>query len=124
MKRKRSRYAQKDEVIGEAGALSLDMCTQGFGKVGACGVNDSTFANNHVPDKAGAVILSSDDTGSPYVEFHRCLMVNNSAGRYVMYDERGEGGAFSVAQRTTLVLVDTIVQGNYAGKKASVLCCC
>lgn len=92
------------------------MCYRGFEGVGPCGVNDSTFFGNTVAREGGSVQLG-DGSGHSHVEFTRCSMRSNSAGKYVNNDPQGDGGAISVGSDVTLVLVDSSVQDNYAGSK-------
>lgn len=87
--------------------------------MGPCSVNDSTFYGNTVAREGGAVQLGAGESET-YVEMHRCSMRNNTAGAYVLDDPHGDGGAISVGSNTTLLLVETLMEYNYAGNKVAV----
>lgn len=93
------------------------MCTLSFDGLSACGANDTTFINNNVARKGGAVVIGSGDGGTSRVEMHGCTFDNSTTGSAIEDDPQGEGGAISVAQGTTLVLDDCLLINNFSGKK-------
>lgn len=81
-------------------------------------MRDTAFFHNSVAKKGGAVVISSGDYNDrPEAEFHRCVMVNNTAGDELPEDPQGEAGAIEVGARATLVLADCVFESNWAGKK-------
>ncbi|CAN0008375.1 unnamed protein product, partial [Scytosiphon promiscuus] len=108
---------EDEDEIGEGGALSLTVCTESFDGLSACGANDTVFAENG----GGAVVIGSGKAPS-HVELHRCTVLDSTTGwKEIEDDPQGEGGAFSVAQTTTLVLADCLLANNFAGKKGGVI---
>lgn len=83
-------------------------------------MNDTAFANGHAGNKGGAVSLSGGDD-SWTVEFHRCSVENSDVGFAFKDDQQGEGGAFSVGERVTLLLSDCLVKNNSCGNKVRVV---
>lgn len=81
-------------------------------------MNDTTFRNNRVAKKGGAVAIGSGD-GRSDVEFHRCTVDNSSTGKDIKDDPQGEGGGFSVGGGVTLLLSDCVVKNNHCGKKVA-----
>lgn len=57
------------------------------------------------------------------MEFHGCTVDNSTTGEAIEDDPQGEGGAFSVATGTTLVLADCVLRNNYCGKKVRLFLC-
>lgn len=106
-----------EEPIGEGAGLSFTVCSLSFDGLSACGANDTILVNNNVARKGGAVVIGSGDGGASRVELHRCTVDNSTTGSAIEDDPQGEGGAFSVAQGTTLVLDDCLLINNCAGKK-------
>lgn len=56
------------------------------------------------------------------IDFHRCTVNSSSAGYGIEDDPQGEGGAFSVGEKITLLLADCIFESNSCGKKVGSLC--
>lgn len=110
-----------EEEIGEGGAISIDGCTRSFDELAACGVNDTTFLNNRVARKGGAVAIASGSAKS-YVEFQRCTVDSSTTGYKIEDDPQGEGGAFAMGTMSTLLLVGCTISKNYCGKKVARLC--
>lgn len=105
-----------EEEIGEGGAISLDGCTRSFDGLAACGVNYTSFVNNHVARKGGAVAIAGETYFSD-VEFHGCMMENSTTGIDLKVDPQGEGGVFFVDKNTSLLLADCLITDSYSGKK-------
>lgn len=100
---------------GRGADLSFSGCTSSFDGLAACGANDTFFVNSHVGSKGGAVAI--EDEGSSYIEFHRCVVKNCSAGAPIEEEPHGQGGAFYVGRGATLALVDCNITDNRSGKK-------
>lgn len=105
--------------VGEGGALSVSTCDVPYHGLGGCSVNETFFVHNHVGRKGGAVVVSTGQFAS-HVEFHNCTMVNNSAGIYIQDDPQGEGGVFSLARGTRLLLSESVFKDNYSGSKVCI----
>lgn len=105
-----------EDSIGEGGGLSVIRCSRSFDNLTACGVNDTAFYRNSVGRKGGAVVIAGGDAYSK-VEFHNCTVENSTTGMQTKDDPQGEGGAFTVGGRCSLLLADCIIANNYCGKK-------
>ena len=110
-----------EEEIGEGAAFSLASCSQSFDGLSACGVNDKTFIYNAAARRGGAVVIAGANNATTYVEFHRCFINASTTGSPIENDPQGEGGAFALGHKTTLVLEDCMVTNNYCGKKVGIL---
>lgn len=108
-----------EDPVGEGADLALTSCASNFDNTGSCAVVDSTFTNGFVARKGGSTTISEGSSGPSYVEFLRCKFLNATAGFYDDDEPQGEGGALSVGDRSTLVVVDSVVKGAHAGKKVS-----
>lgn len=97
----------------------MTACNQSFDGLLACSIRDTTFYNNSVAKKGGAVIVATGgDDGSSTVEFHQCIISNNTAGDGALLDDpQGEGGAIVVGDRALVLLTDCVAENNWAGKK-------
>lgn len=103
-------------AVGKGGALFLGGCKRDFDGVEPCGVNASTFMLNYAANAGGTVHVGNVD-GPSYAEFNDCVVANSTAGELDVEVDEGEGGAFSVDQGSTLVLVNTTVRGCAAARK-------
>ncbi|CAM9320502.1 unnamed protein product, partial [Sphacelaria rigidula] len=81
---------------------------------------NSTFVLNHAAHAGGTAHVRNADDPS-YVEFHDCVIVNSTAGEINVKDDQGEGGAFSVGEGSTLVLMNTTVRGCSAAKQGGAI---
>lgn len=67
------------------------------------------------------IVSSGDGDGLSKVEFHRCVISNNTAGRDTLLDDpQGEGGAIVLGKKTHLLMADCLAEENKAGKKVKV----
>ena len=108
--------------VGQGGALSFASCIQSFdNNLSPCSVSDTTFIGNNAAQKGGAVAVSSGKISPTTIEFHRCLIINSTTGKYIEDDPQGEGGAFSLSEGLHLVLEDCVVANSTCGKKVCVL---
>lgn len=83
-------------------------------------IHDTAFSRNAVAKKGGAVVIAGEDDPSK-VEFHRCVISDNTAGNGDLLDDpQGEGGAITVGPMCSLLLADCLVERNRAGKKVQV----
>lgn len=83
-------------------------------------IHDTTFSDNSVASKGGAVIVASGEDHSN-VEFRRCVFSNNTAGSGALLDDpQGEGGAIVVGKKCSVLLADCLAEKNWAGKKVQV----
>ncbi|CAM9271368.1 unnamed protein product, partial [Ectocarpus sp. 8 AP-2014] len=111
-----SANSEDDDEIGEGGAISFTVCNTSFDGLAACGANDTVFFKNDVGRKGGAIVIGSGRNAS-YVELHRCTVEKSETGLEIEDDPQGEGGAVAVAWGITLLVADSLLTGNYCGKK-------
>lgn len=113
-------FAQSsEEPIGEGGGISLTGCTTSFDGLPGCEIRGTTFFGNAVAKKGGAVMTANGDGDDPSrVEFHSCVISNNTAGDWTLLDDpQGEGGAIVVGDMVTTLLAGCLAEKNWAGKK-------
>lgn len=97
-------------------------CDHSFDGLPACEIRGTTFFSNACAKKGGAVIVASgdDEDERSEVEFHECIISNNTAGREDLLDDpQGEGGAIVVGRRSFVLVADCLAEKNWAGKKVT-----
>ena len=116
------RAPNAESAVGRGADIAFKGCTQSFDGLTACGANDTVFENSHVGDKGGAVVIESGETSR--IVMNGCVVHNCSAGYPLEEDPQGDGGGFSVATGTTLILESCHLTNNHCGKKVGLVFNC